>query len=103
MIETFSAAAFKPHIESRFTAQVRGAARGVLLQLIEVAQPPGAIGERTFSLVFRAAPGASLPQGMHDLAHPQLGAFALFVVPIGPAPGDSQARLRYEAVVNRGP
>ena len=69
-------------------------------RLIEVTPAPGTdgatrAGRRTpFSLVFRSAPGATLPQCIYRLHHDGLGTLDLFLVPIGPA----EEGMRYEAV-----
>jgi uncharacterized protein DUF6916 len=70
-------------------------------RLIEVTSAPGTDGGATragrrtpFSLVFRSAPGATLPQCIYRLHHDGLGALDLFLVPIGP----DEEGMRYEAV-----
>jgi hypothetical protein len=55
---------------------------------------PGAGGRRPFSVVFRSAPGAPLPQQIYRVHHDELGALELFLVPIGP----DEDGMRYEAV-----
>jgi hypothetical protein len=56
---------------------------------------PGPEGQerRQFSLVFRGAPGAPLPQGIRQLTHEALGELDLFLVPIG----SDATGVRYEA------
>ena len=51
-------------------------------------------GRTPFSLIFRSPLGAPLPQRIYRLQHEQLGAFDLFLVPIGP----DEAGMCYEAV-----
>ena len=53
----------------------------------------GGRGE-AFSLVFRAPREASLPQRTYRVEHDAIGAFELFLVPIGP----DREGMRYEAV-----
>ena len=47
-----------------------------------------------FSLLFRGPPRPVLPQRIYRMEHADLGAFDLFIVPIGP---DGEG-MRYEAV-----
>jgi hypothetical protein len=82
------------------TASVDG--RRTALRLVEVADLPIATTipalrghDGAFALRFTGAPG--LEQGTHALEHTELGAFELFLVPVGSAgPG-----RRYEAIVDR--
>jgi len=53
---------------------------------------------RPFSLVFEGPGDLSLRQGRYAFEHETIGAFELFIVPIGPNP--ETGRLRYEAVFN---
>jgi hypothetical protein len=58
---------------------------------------PAALARREpFALTFRAPRGTSWPQRIYRIAHPDLGAFEIFLVPIGP---DDQGP-RYEAIFN---
>lgn len=59
---------------------------------------PGGPRSEPFSLVFLGPPGGHLPQHTATLHHPTLGELSIFVVPLGPLPGDS--RQQYEAVFN---
>lgn len=53
--------------------------------------------EAPFALILRAPRGAAaIGQGMIRLAHPELGEFELFLVPIGP----DSAGMRYEITFN---
>ena len=54
---------------------------------------PGPDGQQRsqFSLIFLGDPG--LPQGTYRMAHQELGAFDIFLVPLGPD-GD---RMQYQA------
>jgi hypothetical protein len=51
----------------------------------------------SFALLFRGPRTPQLAQGMYEFAHDQIGAFALFIVPVG---ADAES-VRYEAVFNR--
>jgi len=84
-LETLTAADFAPHLHERFAVSPAG---GPPLAL-ELAEVTGA-GGRPFSLVFRGPSEPLLPQRIHRLEHPTLGALDLFLVPIGPG--------RYEAI-----
>jgi len=55
-------------------------------------------GGNSFSLMFFAAAGVSLPQGLYALEHADLGRLDVFLVPLGPE--KSGPRMRYEAVFN---
>jgi hypothetical protein len=54
------------------------------------------IGRVPFSLIFEAPLDTSAPQQIFTITHDQLGAFELFLVPIGPQAGG----LGYEAVIS---
>ena len=62
-------------------------------ELVE-AKPLGELPERPFSLLFRVADGATLPQRIYPLEHKGLGRIELFLVPIGP----DDVGMRYEAI-----
>ena len=83
--------AFAPQVGARFTAG------GTRLTLVEVADLSGsrAGDERAFSLLFRSA--GRLPEGIHRLRHPRVGAADLFVSPVG----RPSAMPAYQAIVNR--
>lgn len=70
----------------------------VALRLVEVVPgrhtPKG--HRRPFSLLFRAAPGPYLPQGMYAFAHEKLGTLELFAVPVS---GDQNGR-EFEVTFN---
>jgi hypothetical protein len=51
----------------------------------------------SFSLLFHGAQSQPLGQGTHSFEHPQVGAFALFIVPVAAESG----RLHYQAVFSR--
>ena len=56
--------------------------------------PKHSTGREPFSVVFRAPATPVLAQMIRRLEHPELGAFELFLVPIGP----DDVGMRYEAV-----
>jgi hypothetical protein len=98
MLEDFTVETFSGHIGDRFRITGHGSTV-VEAELTEAAavgagESPGA-GERTpFSLVFRGPLEPILPQRIYRFEHEALGAFDLFIVPIGPDEGGMQ----YEAV-----
>jgi hypothetical protein len=53
------------------------------------------IGRVPFSLLFHAGRATTMSQQTCTLSHPELGSFALFLVPLGP---DAEG-ARYEAVI----
>jgi Domain of unknown function (DUF6916) len=52
--------------------------------------------ERPFSIVFRGPRDALLPQRIYRMEHEEIGAFDIFLVPIGP----DEEGLLYEAIFN---
>jgi hypothetical protein len=82
---------------------VEGQGKRVSLQLVEVgdlqsAQATGTVGSDLSFAALWTGPGAvPLVQRTYRLNHPQLGAFSIFLVPVG-RPGKT---LHYEAVFNR--
>jgi hypothetical protein len=82
---------------------VEGQGKRLSLRLVEVgdlasAQAAGTVGsDLSFAALWSGPAGVPLPQRTYRLNHPQLGAFAIFLVPVG-RPG----KVRYyEAVFNR--
>jgi hypothetical protein len=104
MLESFTRETLAPHLGETFRLHLDGAT--VLdLELVEAtdlsqgggaeARGPGAPPARApFSLVFRGSREALLPQRIYHLEHDRIGAFDLFLVPIGP----DAVGMRYEAV-----
>jgi hypothetical protein len=98
-----SLARFTPHLGSEFVVRPQAPPRPVRISLVEAtARQPnpldrqGLAGE-AFSLVFAARDAGSFGPGIHTVVHPVLGAFPLFLVPVGRA---TQGQ-RYQAVVDR--
>ena len=100
MLETFTVQTFAPLVGDRFVARVRTADAEeieVPLQLESATPspaPPGDRGRPPFSLVFTGPLALRLVQSTFPLQHENLGAFELFLVPIGV---DADV-VRYEAV-----
>ncbi len=75
------------------------------VELVEVTEkgasdhqhPSAASRQERFSLVFHGPRDMLLRQGMYQLQHNQLGAFELFLVPVG----QDHDGVYYEAVFNR--
>jgi hypothetical protein len=100
MLERLTIDTFSPLVGDPFTLHV-DATRTMAVELAEVtdlsdaARSTPSEGQRTpFSIVFRSASNAVLPQRIYRLDHPTLGSFEPFLVTIGPDAGG----MRYEAV-----
>jgi hypothetical protein len=94
---------FTPHVGTEFVVRATGGTRRVRIALVEAtARLPhpldrqGLSGE-AFSLVFAARGAEAFGPGIRTVVHPVLGAFPLFLVPVGRA---TQGQ-RYQAVVDR--
>jgi hypothetical protein len=104
MLEAFTRQTFASHLGETFRLRL-GPEETLELALVEAtdlgggpatatAAPPPGTARRPFSVVFRGPPGVPLPQRIYRLEHDRLGAFDLFLVPIGP----DAVGMRYEAV-----
>ena len=101
MLETFTIATFSGRLGETFCLHL---ASGTTLEaaLIEVTQLSAQSAQGTevtrprtpFSLVFQSPAHTRLVQGIYTMAHPALGTFEIFLVPIGL---DAQG-LRCEAI-----
>lgn len=96
MLEDFTVGTFSGRIGETFRVR-SGASRVLDLSLVS-ATTLGESSERgrPFSILFRGPKNYVLPQSTHRLEHAQMGAFEIFLVPIGP----DEAGMRYEAVFN---
>ena len=96
MLESFTVEMFAGRIGERFTiAADDGALEAQLVEttpLEESARPPDT--RTPFSLVFLGPLDPVLPQAIYRFEHDELGAFEIFVVPIG----RDETGVRYEAV-----
>ena len=97
MLESFTLETFAPRRDEPFRLHP-DAGDPLELRLVE-ATPLGegtspASGRAPFSLVFRGPRAPVLPQRIYRLEHGTIGAFEIFLVPIGP----DQEGMRYEAV-----
>ncbi|MEA2301268.1 MAG: hypothetical protein QOE44_1803 [Solirubrobacteraceae bacterium] len=96
MLETFSIETFAPLADDAFVVRLE-AGPPLELRLVEVESIGAAdatSGRVPFSIVFRGPAGPILPQRIHSLEHPRLGAFDLFIVPLQP----DAAGSRYQAI-----
>jgi hypothetical protein len=96
MIENMGKEAFAEHVNSEF--QILKEDTPLLsLKLVEVSGPGVEHGQERFSLVFRGPLESPLGQGIQSAQHEQLGAFELFLVPVG----RELEGMLYEAAFNR--
>lgn len=85
---------FVAHVGSTFRV-VRPELGPLRVRLLESKAHRGA-GE-SFSLLFHGSPRAPVQQGIYRIEHPSLGAFELFLVPVGRGVRGQD----FEAVINR--
>lgn len=92
----YALATFEPLLGQAFTiGSGSDAIQATLIEATNLREAQGAgLRSRQFSLIWRGPPGAVLPQQIHTVSHPVLGALELFLVTVGP---DDQG-MRYEAV-----
>lgn len=104
MLDDLHVATFAAHVHTAFRIDL-SSAQAITLKLVEVKDgassderpsTAAAVQER-FSIMFRSPHDRLLQQGMYRIQHDHLGAFELFLVPVG-LDGDG---LYYEAVFNR--
>lgn len=95
MVESFTLATFSGRVGEAFEVHVDEGRSfpTTLLAANSLGPYPGAARE-PFSLVFASADRVLVPQRIYEIRHTGLGAFELFLVPIGPG----RAGMRYEAV-----
>jgi hypothetical protein len=99
---TLTRSTFAPHVHGTFVAHLE-ALRPIELKLTAVQDLPGTARatfpdrEGQFSLLFRGPRQPALDQGTYRVEHPAIGAFALFLVPVG----ESADARHYEAIFNR--
>lgn len=95
MLEKLTIDDFRDRVGERFTATAADG-RVLTLTLASVDGLPGKpeADRAPFSLEFRDAAQDHVPQQTVAFEHPQMGAFDLFVVPLGPGPEG----MRYEAI-----
>lgn len=98
MLERFTVETFVDRISEVFVVAGGDGTEGELqLELIECERLGDGQRQRApFSLIFRGPAEPILPQRTYPLRHDQLGAFELFIVPVG----RDDAGTRYQAVFN---
>ncbi len=89
------AATFKAQLQTLFAVRHQPPTSLVLADVAEPDAPPS--GMELFALYFRGPATEFIGQGTHPLAHPELGDFDLFLVPVG-RDGDE---IVYEAAFHR--
>jgi len=88
---------FRQQLNTSFTVRAADGA-SVDLVLAKVSERPITRNVEQFSLIFHAPAGTSVSHGTYGFQHRALGAFELFIVPIG-APDDR--RTVYQACFSR--
>jgi hypothetical protein len=100
MIDLPDLGTFAAHVGDEFHIGTDAGADDSTLRLVEVTplpSHPNAPRAEPFSLVFSGERGVALRQRTYAIRHPELGAFELFLVPIGP---DASGVPRYESIFN---
>lgn len=95
MIETFTEGTFLDHLNTRFRVIVE-AADPLEVELVKVTSL-SSTGNVQFSIQFQGPGNLFLTQRTYTLEHEILGAFDLFLVPVG----KNSKGFEYEAVFNR--
>lgn len=88
--------AFEQNVNTSFVLHDPEGARATL-DLMEVRNGSATPGYEAFTLLFRGDPACIHPQRTYSLEHVSMGAFDLFLVPVG----RDQNGVMYEAVFNR--
>lgn len=100
MLETFTVETFSPHLGEPFRVVVEDTSLDLTLHSAGVYGTESArewsksSGREPFTLTFLGPEDRVIQQAMYTVEHPQIGAFQLFLVPIGPV----QQGMRYEAI-----
>jgi hypothetical protein len=94
VLENFRVETFSGHLGDSFRVYLDDASP-LDIELISATELGESSG-RPFSIVFRGPKDSPLPQRIYRMEHEEIGAFDLFVVPIGP----DEEGLRYEAIFN---
>jgi hypothetical protein len=102
-LEAFTVGTFSDRLGESFRLFPDASSPWLSLELLEATALGGApavgsadreVRRAPFSIVFRGSQRRLLPQRIYRLEHDTLGAFELFLVPIGP----DDRGMRYEAV-----
>lgn len=87
---------FSKHLKSKFEIRL-SEAPAVEVELTEVSELLLSARQERFSLIFRSANDIMVVQGLHRFEHDEMGAFDLFIVPVG----RDESGTYHEAVFNR--
>lgn len=94
-VESLTHQEFTDNLDTRFTVQTdTGSIEVELTELSDLHSHPG---QEYFSIVVRGPNEVFLDQGLRHFAHPVLGEFELFIVPIK----QDSLGYYYEAIFNR--
>ena len=96
MYENLNSKVFRDCLNTTFHLHISGA-NPVAVELVDVTEKDFSPRTEQFSLIFRGPSALYLAQGIYHIEHDTLGAFDLFLVPVGP----DDAGLCYESVFNR--
>ncbi len=96
MLETFTIETFQPRLGEIFHMIVDGERLPIKLTEVHPWGPGAAAGRdrKPFSLIFHTVPQAVFEQQTYRVEHESMGAFELFLAPLGP----DERGMRYEAV-----
>ncbi len=97
MLESFTVRTFSGRVGAAFRIHPGGGdpLDVELITATDLSERPGEASRgRPFSIVFRGPKDVPLPQRTYRVKHREIGAFDLFLVPIGP----DEKGLRYEAI-----
>jgi hypothetical protein len=103
-LDTLTLAKFSGLLRTHFLVRRAPPHPPVQLELVQVTPGETVVGSgaraqqyESFSLLFHGAQSQPLGQGTYSFEHPQLGTFALFIVPVAAEGG----QLHYQVVFNR--
>lgn len=96
MLDQLTKDMFAQHVHTKFRVHY-APPQTAEVELIEVAERRSTPRQEQFSIVFRGPRDPFFPQKIYTFEHDRLGAFDLFIVPIGMDEGGVQ----YEAFFNR--
>ena len=94
MLETVTIDDFRDRVGETFDATAAGRALALTLTSVDALSAPPDGGRTPFSLEFRDEAQDHVPQQTVGIEHAEMGAFDLFIVPLGPGPEG----MRYEAI-----
>jgi hypothetical protein len=96
-VHAATAAHFRQHLNTPFELSSPDGTR-LRLFLAAVTERPASKRVEQFSLIFYAPSGCTVADGLHAIRHQALGAFELFIVPVGAPNG---RRTVYQACFSR--